>query len=386
MKRIIELRQKRAAIYEQVKSLLGKAEVEKRSLDTNEQESVARMESEMESLRATYEAEERAEQVERELAAAPGQQQRTGEQRTGRDSEEYRAALWAYLRDGERRGDLNVGTDSAGGYLAPTGFEAQVLTALTQANVMRQLATVRTYDRDVDIPVKSARATFAYIAEKGAYGEAQPTYGKLSLKAYKFGGVVKVSEELMNDSIVNVEAEVRDEIVYGMARLEESKFVAGTGSGEPTGFTASATTGVTTASATAITADEVLDLQHALGPQYRAGAVWLMNDLITKALRKLKTGDGQYIWQPGLQAGGPDTLLGKPVRYSQDMDSTVTASKKVIAFGDFSYYRIADRAGLSIQRLNELYAGTGQVGFRATRRNDGLLLLAEAVQLMVMHS
>jgi HK97 family phage major capsid protein len=256
---------------------------------------------------------------------------------------------------------------------------------------MRQLATVRRYARDTDVPVKSGRASFAYIAEKGSYGTTAPTYSKLSLKAYKVGGIIQVSEELLNDSVANIEAEVRDEIVYAEARLEESKFVGGSGSGEPTGWLGSATTGVTTAAAAKVSGDDVIDLFHALKPPYRKNATWLMNDTIAKLVRKVKAdnatyGSLEYVWQPGLVAGNPDTILGRPVRYSQDMDTAVTVGKKVIAFGDFSFYRIADRTGLSIQRLNELYAGTGQVGFRCTMRNDGLLTMAEAIQLMVMHA
>lgn len=387
MKRSIELRQKRAGIYEQVKAILNKAGDEKRALDATEQESITKMEAEMESIRKTYEAEERSENIERELAADPEQRRDGGDPATGRASEEYRSALWNYVAHGERRADLNVGTATEGGYLAPTAFEAQIIVGLTQDNVMRQLGTVRTYSSDVDIPVKTTRATFAYIAEKGSYPTAAQAYGKLALRAYKMGGIVQLSEELMNDSVVNIEGEVRDEIGYGMPRLEESKFVAGSGVGEPTGFLATAQTGVTTAGATAITFDEVIDLFHSLLPPYRARATWLMNDAVAKYIRKLKNDvTGDYTWQPSVQVDKPDTILGRPVRYSQDMASSVAALAKTVAFGDFSYYRIADRTGLSIQRLNELYAGTGQVGFRVTRRNDGLLTLAESVKLMVQHS
>jgi len=392
MKRSIELRQKRAAIYEQVKAILNKAADERRSLDSGEQESIGRMEAEMEALRKTYEAEERAEQIERELAAAPGQEQQRSEGGTGINSAEYRSALWdGYARSGERRADMSVGVSADGGYLVPTDFEAQVITGLTQENVMRQLGTVRTYQHDRDIPVKSTRAVFGWVAEKGAYPTAAPAYGKASLKAHKIGGIIQVSEELLTDSAVGIEAEVRDEIIYAAGRCEEAAFVAGTGSGQPTGFLETAQTGVTTAVANAITFDEVIDLFHSLAPGYRRNATWLMNDAVAKVIRKLKATDGaigslEYLWQPSLTAGAPDTILGRPVRYSQDMDSDVTAGKKVMAFGDFSYYHIGDRVGLTIQRLNELYAGTGQVGFRATRRVDGLLTLAEAVKLMVMHA
>jgi HK97 family phage major capsid protein len=387
MKHSLELRQKRAGIYEQVKGMLDKAAAEKRALDTTEQDAIGKMEAEMESIKKTYEAEERADNIARELAAAPGQEKPADEKRGGIDSEEYRSALWNYALSGEKRADLTVGTAGQAGYLAPTAFEAQVLKYATQANVMRQLADVRTYNTDAEIPVKSVRAVFAYIAEKGAYPEAAQTYIKTGLKAYKFGGVIKVSEELMTDSVVSIEQEVLDEINFGMPRLEESKFISGTGSNEPTGFTATAQTGVTTASATAITFDEVIGLFHALPIAYRRQATWLMHDSIALYVRKLKNSvDGAYLWQPSVVADKPDMILGRPVQYSQDMDSTVAATKKTIAFGDFKNYRIADRTGMHIKRLNELYAGTGQVGFLVSRRNDGLLLIPEAIKLMVQHA
>lgn len=379
MNRIKELRERRAALVAEARKLFDAASAEKRSMTPEELESEARINKDIEAIESTIKAEERQRAREKD---APVTDPPSGG--TGRDSEEYRSALWHYVATGETRADLSVGNAGQAGYLAPTQFEAQILTALTQGNVMRQLATVRTYSNDVEIPVKSVRATFAYIAEKGAYPEAAQTYTKTGLKAYKYGGVIKVSEELMNDAVVNIESEVRDEIGYGMPRLEESKFVNGTGAGEPTGFTATAGTGVTTASATAITTDELIGLFHALPVPYRRNATWLMHDSIALYIRKLKNAvDGSYVWQPSIVADKPDMLLSRPVAYSQDMDSTVAATKKTIAFGDFSYYRIADRTGLQIQRLNELYAGNGQIGFRVTRRNDGLLLLAEAVKLMV---
>ena len=111
--------------------------------------------------------------------------------------------------------------------------------------------------------------------------------------------------------------------------------------------------------------------------------MFLMNDATVKVLRKLKDGNGQYLWQPSVQAGQPDTILNRPVKTTGAMP-TVEATAKVLAFGDFSYYWIADRQGRSFQRLNELYAVTGQVGFRATQRVDGKLILPEAIKVLQM--
>ena len=144
-------------------------------------------------------------------------------------------------------------------------------------------------------------------------------------------------------------------------------------------------TGVTAASATAITMDEVMDLYYSLRAPYRRNAVFIMNDSTIKAIRKLKNGNGDYLWQPSLTAGQPDTLLNRPV-YTSSYMPAIAAGNKTILFGDLGYYWVADRQGRSFKRLNELYAATGQVGFLASERVDGKLILAEAVKVLQMKS
>lgn len=144
---------------------------------------------------------------------------------------------------------------------------------------------------------------------------------------------------------------------------EEEAFFTGNGTGKPLGIlaaTGGAETGITAASATAVTADELIDLYYSLRSPYRRNAVWTLNDSTVKAIRKLKDGNGQYLWQPGITAGAPDMILGRPVRTSTYMPE-IAAGAKTIAFGDFSYYWIADRQGRSFKRLNELFAATGHV-------------------------
>ena len=135
------------------------------------------------------------------------------------------------------------------------------------------------------------------------------------------------------------------------------------------------------ASATAITADELIDLCYALKSPYRRKAVWLMNDATVKAIRKLKDNQGQYLWQPSLAAGTPDTILNRPV-YTTSFAPTIAAGAKSVAFGDFSYYWIADREVRSFKRLNELFAANGQVGFIGSQRVDGKLVLPEAIKVL----
>ena len=139
--------------------------------------------------------------------------------------------------------------------------------------------------------------------------------------------------------------------------------------------------GVTTAGATAITMDEVMDLFYALRSPYRRNANFLMNDATVKALRKLKNASGDYLWQPSVTAGAPDTILNRPV-YTSAFMPTIAGGAKSILFGDLGYYWVADREGRSFKRLNELYAPTGQVGFLASERVDGKLILPEAVKVL----
>ena len=196
--------------------------------------------------------------------------------------------------------------------------------------------------------------------------------------------MIKVSEELLNDSVFNLQNYIAKEFARRIGSKEEEAFFMGDGVGKPTGIfnaTGGAQVGVTAASATAITLDEVMDLFYSLKSPYRKNAVFIMNDATVKAIRKLKDGNGQYIWQPSLTAGTPDTILNRPVLTSAYVP-TIASGTKSIAFGDFSYYWVADRQGRSFKRLNELYAATGQVGFMATQRVDGKLILPEAIKVL----
>jgi len=161
--------------------------------------------------------------------------------------------------------------------------------------------------------------------------------------------------------------------------------MTGDGAGKPTGILNDAEVGVTAASATAITADELIDLFYSLPAPYRAKAVWIMNDSTMRYIRKLKDKNDQYLWQKALHEGEHSTLLGRPI-YHSPFAPEVEAGSKPILFGDLSYYWIGDRKGITFRRLNERYADTGQVGFLASKRLDGKLILPEAVKVLQMKS
>ena len=131
------------------------------------------------------------------------------------------------------------------------------------------------------------------------------------------------------------------------------------------------------------TFDDVMELFYSLRSPYRKKAVWVLNDSTVKALRKLKDNTGNYIWSPSVQAGVPDTILNRPYKTSSYVPE-IKAGNKCMAFGDFSYYWVADRQGRSFKRLNELFAMTGQVGFLASQRLDGKLILPEAVKTLTI--
>lgn len=224
--------------------------------------------------------------------------------------------------------------------------------------------------------------------EEGAITESDDAFNQVSIGAYKLGTLIKVSNELLNDSVFNLEQYISKEFARRIGNKEEDAFFNGDGSGKPVGIfhsTGGAQVGVTAASTSAITADEVIDLFYSLGAPYRKNAVWVVNDATVKAIRKLKDGNGNYLWQPALTSGTPDTLLGRPVKTSAYVP-TIASGAKVIAFGDFGYYWIADRQGRVFKKLSELYAATDQTGFVATQRVDGKLILPEAIKVLQMKS
>ena len=397
---ILELREKRAKAWEAAKAFLDSHRNEKGVLSAEDDASYSRMEQEITDLGKEISRLERQEAFEKELSQpvnmpltgrpAAGS---LGKEKTGRASDEYRQNFWDMMRSKTPMPQvvnaLQIGTDSEGGYLVPDEYERTLVEALEEENVFRQLAKViRTSSGDRKIPVVATKGTASWIDEEGAYLESDDSFGQVSIGAYKVGTMIKVSEELLNDSVFDLEAYISREFARRIGAKEEEAFFTGDGSGKPLGVlaaTGGAETGVTAASATAITADELIDLFYSLKAPYRRNAVWVLNDSTIKAIRKLKDNQGQYLWQPSLTAGAPDLLLGKPVRTSAYMPA-IAADAKTVAFGDFSYYWIADRQGRSFKRLNELYAATGQVGFLASQRVDGKLVLPEAIKVLAQKS
>ena len=396
---ILELREKRAKAWEATKAFLDSHRTDKGTLTAEDDATYSRMEQEITDLGKEIARLERQEALDAELSR-PVNTPLTGkpmngkaDNKSGRATDEYRQNFWNMMRSKTPMptvmNALQIGTDSEGGYLVPDEYERTLVEALEEENIFRQLAKIiQTSSGDRKIPVVATKGTASWIDEEGAYLESDDSFGQVSIGAYKLGTMIKVSEELLNDSVFDLESYISREFARRIGAKEEESFFTGDGTGKPLGVlaeTGGAEVGVTAASATAITADELIDLFYSLKAPYRRNAVWVLNDSTIKAIRTLKDNQGQYLWQPSLTAGAPDLLLGKPVRTSAYMPA-IAADAKTIAFGDFSYYWIADRQGRSFKRLNELYAATGQVGFLASQRVDGKLILPEAIKVLAQKS
>lgn len=393
MSKINDMRIKRGEIWDKAKKFLDDHQNESGLMSAEDTATYERMEQEVVDLGHAIEREERAAEMERELNAATNtpltsrpEKAVTGKQ--GRASDEYKNAFWRMVRN--RGGHLlvqnalQIGEDSEGGYLCPDEYERTLVKALEEENRLRSLCTIiRTESGDRKIPIVASHGTASWVDEEGVIPESDDVFGQISLGAHKLATMIKVSDELLQDSVFDIESYIAAEFARRIGAAEEDAFINGDGSGKPYGLlhaTNGAGIGITTAGA-AFTSDEILDLIHSVKAGYRKNAKFLLNDSSIKALRKLKDGNGQYMWQPGLKEGQPDRLLSHELITSAYMPE-IGAGAKPILFGDFKSYWIADRQGRTFQRLNELYAATGQVGFRATQRVDGRLVQTEGLKCL----
>jgi len=400
MSKIIDLKNKRAGLVIEMRSLLDTAEKAGRELNADEQTKYAALEADVEKFGKTISREEGLTQIEDNLRAQrdgnyrPSVDGKDGKKVKATATESYREAFSNFLRAKGNANLLNpsvyatlqTGVDSDGGFLVPEDFEANIQRLLYNLDPMRSAATVLTLSNDRHLPIQTSGVTFSWIGENGAYPSVSPTVGRVTLTAHKLGGYVPVSEELLQDSGSNVEQFVTNVTGQAVADLENSAFTIGDGASKPLGlFTTTNVGGVTVAdsigavSATAaITADNLIDTYHALGRQYRDNGTWVGSDTIIKLIRKLKDNNGDYLWQPSLVDGQPDRILNRPI-VTSDFAPTPAAGARSLSFGDLRRYYIADRLGMGMIRLNELGALNGQVYFRVNKRTDGRLTDGNAI-------
>ena len=387
------MREKRAKLWNSMESFLDTRRNEMGVLTAEDDATYASMEEDLDAMTNEIKRMERRDAREAEMNKPVNEPIRMKPEmgdmkpkKTGRASDEYKEDFNMHLHGRPLvHNVLSTTPDADGGYLVPEDFERNILMELEEENVIRKLAKVITTQHERKIPVADGHSVAQWTAENAAYTESNPTFRQKQIDAYKLTDLARVSVELLQDAAFDIEGYLRAEFARAFGIAEEEAFCVGTGTGQPTGiFTANGgEIGVTAAAANAITADELISLVYALKSPYRRNAKFLMNDATISAIRKLKDLNGAYLWQPSLQAGQPDKLLGYDL-YTSPYVPTVEAGALTVAFGDFKNYWIGDRAGRTVQRLNELYATNGQIGYVATERVDGKVILSEGIQLLQM--
>lgn len=390
---IIELRAKRATAWEAAKAFAESHTTANGTLSAEDNATYEKMEQEIADLGREIQRRERQDALDAELNKPVNQPitnnpANAEKPKTGRASNEYKEDFGRHLRGKKPLHNvLSESVDADGGYLVPEEFENQIVRGIDETNIIRSIAKIITTAHDRKIPVAVGHSVATWTEENAAFTESNPSFGQKQIDAFKLTDLIRVSTELLQDSAFNVEDYIIREFSYAFGVAEEQAFCVGTGTNQPTGiFTENGgEVGFTTSSATVITIDDVISLIYSLKAPYRKNAVFLMNDATVGLIRKLKDGNGAYLWQPSVQAGQPDKILGFDV-YTTPFAPAIAGGALPIAFGDFQNYWIGDRGGKTVQRLNELYATNGQVGYVATERVDGKVILPEAIKLLKMKS
>ena len=360
---INELREKRNQAWEAAKAFVETKRDKDGLLSDEDAKTYAQMEKKVQDFGAEIERMEAMAAMDAQLSkptSAPitekpmnGKAMDGQKAKTGRASDAYKDGMLKALRTNFRNVSnvLQEGVDADGGYLVPEEYDTRLIEALEEENIFRKLGHTITTSGERKINIAATKPAAAWIdeGEELTWGDAK--FAQINLDAHKLHVAVKV-----------------------------------TGRGQPLGLLATdggAEIGVTAASATEITADEIIDLVYSLKRSYRKNAKFICNDQTLAAIRKLTDKNGRYLWQDSVQAGEPGRLLGYEV-YTSPYFPVITAGMPAIAFGDYSYYNIGDRGTRSFAELKELFAGNGMVGFVAKERVDGKLVLAEAVKLLTM--
>ena len=292
-------------------------------------------------------------------------------------------AFMHYLRTGEKvkglKAAMGENTSGVGGYLVPDDFYAGIVEKRNELSIPRRAgATILQTSRDVlNIPIEATSQTyFAQSAhDMAAVNEDEPTIGQATATVFDFTKLVKVSEDLLEDSAANLNQFLANSFGRWMAMTENRNALIGAGTTAPQGVTVGGTAALTFDDTNSIAAAEIPELYHKLAGQYRDRAVWTMNDDTLGMLRGLSSSN---VFTFGAHEINDESIMGKRVFTSTYMPKYTTAKYKAIVFGDWSMYALVERKGLTIRRLNELYAGNRQVGLLAVFRHGGVVLQSEA--------
>ncbi len=280
---------------------------------------------------------------------------------------------------------LTEGAEAAGGFLVPEDFRAELIKRIPGLTVIRQRATVGQTSRDVvtvptvtggdDMFTSGVRITWIEETPSDDKGLTDPAFGQERIPINKMMAKTRVSKDLLLDSAVDVTSLITMLYAEAVAMAEDEAFLNGNGVERPAGILdPGSSIGNTDATFVALTtadvADPIIDAFYAIAQQYRGNGIWIMRSVVEAKIRKVKDTQNQYIWQPGLSAGAPGTILGRPVFSSEFMPADAQ-NNVVMLFGDLRGYWIFDRLDMEIQRLDERYAEQSQIGYVLTRRLGG---------------
>lgn len=384
-----ELRQKRAEHWKMMKNFLDTHEDKNGHLSADDAATYGNYEKEMDKYDDDVRRAEDRQRREEELGKPANSRIIDGMKGCKsaadiRATDEYKAKFEDYIRTKGARNDLQESVAADGGYLVPTEFERVLYDVRDETDPIFELAGRITLGAlEKNVPFVADRGVASIISEGAAYPDNDDEFGLVVFHAYKYGRIIKATDELIADSVFDIYTYCAESLGRAIGKGEAAHLWTGTGTAQPQGVLTAAGVGVTAAGTAAVTADEIIDLYYSLKEPYRRSATWCMNDATVAAIRKLKAqGTGEYLWAPGFN-GAPDTILGRPLRTSENIP-TLAADKKVIAFGDIAAgYKIADRRGFEFKILDQLYAANGKIGFRGNARMDGRGVLAsEAIKVL----
>lgn len=404
MDKLRELKEKRASLIEQQKAINDASVAENRNFTAEETEKYEKIEVDFVAVTAEIKEETQAQELRQkhiedlakksELLKDKGVKHENAKANDPGTDENRAFAKYLLggirnLNDMEMRA-LQADLDTAGGFLvAPEQFVTTLIKTLDNLTFIRGMATVYQVPNAASLGAPAldndiGDATWTAEIKTGS-NDTTMSFDKRALYPHPLARRIKVSEKLLRQSLMNVAGIVNDRMAYKFSVVEENAFLNGTGANQPLGiFTASAL-GIspsrdvsTNNTITAIKADNLMECKYTLPAQYRRNCSWIFHRDAIKMIRKLKDGEGQYLWQQGITAGAPDTILGFPVKESEYAPNTFTTGLYVGCLGDFSFYWIADALNMQVKVLNELYAETGQIGYIGRKETDGMPVLEEA--------
>ena len=395
----IELRGKRAELIKQATEIVDFAQAEGRSLNAEERAKFDKMEADAQVIKSEIDVIERTAEMKKELAAKTEAREAKAPKAT------RKGAFEKYLRNGmgalnaeernmmvELRGTSTqvAGTDSLGGFLVPQDFSNELDVAVEFTGEVERLAKKLNTAGGalLDYPTVNDTATDAnLISEAAAVTVQDVTFANKQLSAYNYASQVRVSMQLLQDNAFDLNAFLVEAMGERIARATNSAFTNGTGSSQPQGIIAGSVAGKTAASATAISADDILDLIYSIDPAYRNKESFglMAHNNVISAIRALGLGSNNDfpIFVPSMAAGQPDKLFGYNIYYNNDMESSIATGKKTLLAADFSKFVVRSAGGIQMVRLNERYMDELEVGFVSYARKDSCVLDSRAVKHLV---